>query len=1190
MVIERFIDRLEQWGLLDKAVVDDLRRKVARSKGKKITPEVIVKYLLDKGHLTRFQATRLVSDMTNWTEAGGGPGEAKKAKDTDQLTLLPDDVDPKAVRELEADTEASPGRPDRAGRERLDEGQTIDERVDEKKDAAGEKPAAKEKRDAGRRDEERKGAAPQSPVPPPVSPPVRPQAKTTTAAAAPVDDWASDLEAGSPPASDRDASRGPGGLGGGGGSRSLAQRKLQKSSEWDSVLLLVGGASLGVLLIVGGFLYLSLTRGVAEDLFAAAESAYRDQSYSQAIKLYDEFIEDYSGHEKASMARVKRRAAQLRQVFEDPERGLKVAREELPGIEQEEAFSEIRPELASMLPRIARGFVDEAMLADDPAVQESLLEKTDQAMALVDNPDYIPATLRRSQQTTIDRIEADVERVKREIDRERNLAETIDTIAESVAAGDTQTAHEARQALLNKYPGLDADERLHEATLTISDKEREKVKVVNESLQAVTDDAAPRQHPGVILSHGRGQPVPGVNDYVAFVLVNGSVFALDAATGDVLWQRFVGMETTTFPIAVSNSPNADAIVVDRRTQDIMRLEARTGKLLWRLRVDERFADPVLRSDRLYLSCQSGRLLPVDVETGNVSRYVQIPQPLEVGPGATVRREHFYQPGDQGNLYVIDSETLECDEVFYIGHKRGTIAVPPVVAFGCLFVLENSGPDFCDLHIIRYDENGLNLRSAQSRIRLQGQVLVPPVVGRRRVLVVTDRRAVKLYDVEEDAVNAWEGLHGTKEEPIISYPVMANGYMWIANDQFAKYQVQATTGQLPAEWALSERDVYVGPLRMVRDTIIHVRRRQRASGYTVAATRIDDKEPSWETELAVPVRNLAVNGETVEAVTSRGRLFKITEEAVSRTRISTAAASVLRDERLTLSLSKAINVQDGSWVMAPSSGYNQVVFHRTTGENPGLKMLTLTVPLGQAAAEPTPFADGLLVPLHNGRVALCDRTTGGEQARPFHPEVEAATDTQWHPAAVVKGGDEFVIASEDRQIYHVGIDEKPEPHLSQLGASAVSDDVVGPLAAAGEGFFAVTRSPAEDKVTCFALPEIKTVQQWTLNRRLRWGPRCVGDTVMLSTDVELVCMDAGPRQRWTIDWEHGPIVGRPLVLDRQVLLAAEDGTVVALNMADGTVMGEVDVGEPLDWGPIVFSDQVFVASKSGVLFVVARPSA
>ena len=70
MMVEQFIDRLEQQGLLDKETLADLRRKVARAKGKKITPEALAKYLVDRGHLTRFQAIKLVGDISALPDSG----------------------------------------------------------------------------------------------------------------------------------------------------------------------------------------------------------------------------------------------------------------------------------------------------------------------------------------------------------------------------------------------------------------------------------------------------------------------------------------------------------------------------------------------------------------------------------------------------------------------------------------------------------------------------------------------------------------------------------------------------------------------------------------------------------------------------------------------------------------------------------------------------------------------------------------------------------------------------------------------------------------------------------------------------------------------------------------------------------------------------------------------------------------
>ena len=74
MKVEQFIDRLEQQGLLDKDTLAELRRKVAQSKGKKVTPEAIAKYLVDRGHLTQFQAIKLVGDAASLRDAAGERG------------------------------------------------------------------------------------------------------------------------------------------------------------------------------------------------------------------------------------------------------------------------------------------------------------------------------------------------------------------------------------------------------------------------------------------------------------------------------------------------------------------------------------------------------------------------------------------------------------------------------------------------------------------------------------------------------------------------------------------------------------------------------------------------------------------------------------------------------------------------------------------------------------------------------------------------------------------------------------------------------------------------------------------------------------------------------------------------------------------------------------------------------------
>src|SRR5262245_49001996 len=57
---KRVLDLAEQQGLLDGKAIAELRKQVVESKFV-ITPEAIAKVLVDHGHLTPFQARKLVS-------------------------------------------------------------------------------------------------------------------------------------------------------------------------------------------------------------------------------------------------------------------------------------------------------------------------------------------------------------------------------------------------------------------------------------------------------------------------------------------------------------------------------------------------------------------------------------------------------------------------------------------------------------------------------------------------------------------------------------------------------------------------------------------------------------------------------------------------------------------------------------------------------------------------------------------------------------------------------------------------------------------------------------------------------------------------------------------------------------------------------------------------------------------------
>ncbi|MHB8867125.1 MAG: hypothetical protein ACYC6N_32585, partial [Pirellulaceae bacterium] len=450
---------------------------------------------------------------------------------------------------------------------------------------------------------------------------------------------------------------------------------------------------------------------------------------------------------------------------------------------------------------------------------------------------------------------------------------------------------------------------------------------------------------------------------------------------------------------------------------------------------------------------------------------------------------------------------------------------------------------------------------------------------------------------ESPVSIISQQNATAESPILSYPLIDSGYLWVANNRLAKYQVQSSAGKIPREWVLDEQDVYLAPLQLLSDVVVHVRRRQNAPGVTVAATRENDKDPTWQTEIAVPTRGMFPQGETVDAVTARGRLFQIAPADFERSVMTAATSTAVTDERLTLALVDPRDVGNGEWSFASQPDYNQVVFYQPGPQDRGLRLLTLPVPIGEATLPPVPFAGGLLVPLKDGTIVSLDPVSGGPRAQAFHPAVTTGMDTQWNPPAVLEAagaddragpdnGQEFCIASAGGLMYRVGL--RNNSQLTELASRQVDTPLVGPLAALGAACYATVRSGTTDTVMELALADLATVQQWPLSARLQWGPYRVGDCILLATDTELICFDGAPQPRWKMGLEHVPLVGQALLRDSHLFLAAADGFLLRIDPVSGTVLAAVDIGEPLASGPVVYGDRLLVAGQSGVVFVVNIP--
>lgn len=106
MSAKKLLDLLEQSDLLDKALLAELRDQLKEQKN---TAAAVAKRLVDKGLLTKFQATNFVSEAVADRELDGN--EQQPDSEPDELSLAPIEDDPEEEQRIrEAVAAAAAGR------------------------------------------------------------------------------------------------------------------------------------------------------------------------------------------------------------------------------------------------------------------------------------------------------------------------------------------------------------------------------------------------------------------------------------------------------------------------------------------------------------------------------------------------------------------------------------------------------------------------------------------------------------------------------------------------------------------------------------------------------------------------------------------------------------------------------------------------------------------------------------------------------------------------------------------------------------------------------------------------------------------------------------------------------------------------------------------------------------------------
>lgn len=1149
---KQFVDLLVSKQLLAPEIVEELERQLAESKNK-LSPELIAKLLVDNGHLTKFQATTLITEVRDADPAaegatGGGEDELGFADDVAETTpgvaevFVEDDavdIDVNDVVDVVTDAE-------------------VEVQAVEVSDASIEVIEGAEVVD------------------------VVESAEVVEA----VDAFGGDAESAVFDASEDEAAVGFGGA----PVRAKRPKKpvQPEKSAFDSFRILGVGLILTLVLIALFFLIRFFVVGNADERLAEAKASYEGRQYQQSAKVYGEFVTSFPTHEKVSYAKVREALSRLRQDSEtvpDPSVGLETALEVLPPIEQEDALTdaEQRSDLAGALIGLAGKFTDRADAAETTAEREQLMEQMDKLIDLINNQQFVGKAQRDQQAPTLLRVFEDRKRILREIGRDKELAATLTEIDQLLAQKDVQGAYAARKELISKYPLLATNDQLMRRVAQASTIQQALVQpsaiapaVVD---QPIKDEVGQR----IVLANRSGKSVPELAGRVISVRAKGSIYGIDGESGNVLWRKFVGRGFDSYPIPLSADPGADVLVASPEEGLVSRLAAKTGDVAWSVALETPSHTPVVESEEVFVSTFDGSVLSLDAIGGQTRWATQLPQPISTSPTAAFGRPNLYVPAEHSNLYIISRADGGCRQVWYLNHREGSIAIPPVLFQGQLFVFENYSGNTARIRIFDTDDDGLIVQESQRSISIAGHIVVRPVIDRRRLVVLSDKGAIKILDVEPTLetkkVTVLTEVPPNAAEPTVTWAVTDRNKLWIADDRLSRFDLQLAQQKLNRSWVTNEGDEFTGPMQKHGDVIVHTRRLRGNLGVRVSAVDVEDGSQFWSVDIGVPVTFVASEAAGVDLVNSSGMLF-----VYEGGRVMNEAASNPGGGKSETVFVDPVRFADGTAVMLNRTRPNQMAVYSSSQRK--LDVLTAGLGSAQPSCPPVAVGDYLGVGLKKGQFVLVDPKSGSLQGAPYQPSLEPGQEVVWNSPVYLSESKTLILASNLSKIVRLSASSGTLRSLSEVD---LESPLVGPLCQLGDSVCGILASTTGDRLVAFNATTLAPAPPRELPGRWLAGPFPVAGGCVVQTDAGLSMFDDSAALLWTADCGSTRLVGQPLEAGGSLIVGARSGQLYVIDAAGGNVTGSVDTLQDFTSAPTVRSSRILIGSDEGAVMALTIPT-
>jgi outer membrane protein assembly factor BamB len=953
------------------------------------------------------------------------------------------------------------------------------------------------------------------------------------------------------------------------------------------VLSLVACFLVLVAMIAGLFAIIAAT--AATRAFNQGVQDYDDGDYRTAIRDFDGFLAKNPEDSRTGKARVLKAMANVRQ-FVSVEGGtwtsaLEASQQALEELGNLEEFRDVRPDLGELIIRIGEGLADRARTTADPKA----LAEAESAVSLHAQVAGEPALafLNRS------RLPGKLSEARAAVRKATIRTQALEQMDRALAEGSATRVYDARDSLVSQYADLAHDKDMIKRMTAANELIRKAVKIDTKKRPAAREPRPDPLGPATSLiwrSSLTAAPATPATESIVFALADGFAYAIDGGSGAPLWQVPLGLASSFVPRLVTGEPTV--VAFDARHNDLVKLDATNGALIWRLDIGEPLGDPPLvLGNQLFQVLPSGKILIIALDTGELQSTVNLGRPLARTPVHDESGQHLYVLGRQDCLFVLARDPISCVSVVYLGHPDGSIPCPPAMMGRFLVVPENDSLADGRWHIMVVDEAGVQVKPVQD-VEVSGWTWTGPAASGSTVWAVGDRGGYEAFAVGDYSERLpFRSVARLTADTSASGPAFSlarsDRELWIASGHSGLFALDAENGKIASKAPLVTPGPALAPIQVSGRFVVLTFQDQESSGVALMGMDAETGASAWQTVVAAPwpTRLSASTGSSDLVTLGRnGQDVRITPEQVAAGGF--IVQTIPRPGDFALPAGVRLRLEaDGKPISVIAPEVRSKTLWVQNGDPPG-SWHEVGLPTAPAA-DPIGWGSGVFIPGSDSRAYLIDPISGRPQAEPFVPKFDRDRQGTWFtPARLDK--DTVVMADDVGRVIRLALKTTPAARLVAESERQLEHPIIAAPVSTGNAVIVVT---ADRRVGALAARDLSPVGSWALDAPLAAPPFGAGDSCFVTDRLGGVMAFSRDGQRvWSIRLDSAAI-GSPVVVDQSVWFLTGGGKLHVRALSDGENRESFDLGTLPKGGLLMAGRQEVIPAGKGVIRpVVGLPAA